>query len=883
MYCYQAAAYRRSEGLASVIAFGVPGRHCAARCRSAIPEQLAVRGAGLIADGALAGNAHPGLGQPARLSPARPGQDAAPAGRVHARAARPRGAAAARAPAPVHRVARLGRVARAGADGLRHPVRRAQPDAVGRLRDRRPARDARRHDAARADGHRRGRPDRAAARRARDAPRRPARRRPRADAAAPGTSGSSSARPRRARRGRRSRAGCGWCDERTALPDEIRRVGADDPDPEPAVATRLGVGLDLVTGVGLGVARAGLSTAVRGASLSRQFARGRRCASCRASRGWSTCSRRRASPPGCCSTSRPATRPARSRLLFGDRAHTRAAVKERIDNVVRGLLSLGVRPEEHVGVLMRTRPSALVAVAALNRIGAVAVLLRPDGELARELELGGCARVVADPRARRAGVRRPARAACSCSAAAPPGAALDARLRRPGADRPRRRPTAAVVSPEPRAGRRSRVRPVHRLRRGHARRPRQQRTLVARGVRHRLGGGAVEVRHRLRGHADLPPLGLADERRRRDRGRRPPGARRALRSGHVLGPGAPLRRDGRPPTRGRCCASSSSGRPTPASATIRCGCSSGRACRAGSGGASRSASRPPACSSSTPRPRARRCSSTSPTRSPARPAGGCREAPSCASPPTTPSAGALLEGADGFAIECAPGETGMLLAREQQGAAASAGDGRLHDVFEPGDAWLSTGDLFRRDGDGDFWLVGGRRRAHPGGARRRAARGRSPMRSASSRRSTSRSPTARRARRGGEIAVAAVTQRARPHPPLDAQRPRARAAGARARMLARRSSTSCARSRSRRGTGRSRRRCASAACHARAAAPGSATATATGRSRRPIARCWSPTRRRSRASLSGPADHPLGRSASALSWATRAPSGSRPVPVVGSV
>ena len=84
-------------------------------------------------------------------------------------------------------------------------------------------------------------------------------------------------------------------------------------------------------------------------------------------------------------------------FLYEDRAYDRAAVNARIDNVVRGLISLGVRQGEHVGVLMGTRPSALAVLAALSRIGAVAVLLRPDGEPAREAELGEVERIVADP------------------------------------------------------------------------------------------------------------------------------------------------------------------------------------------------------------------------------------------------------------------------------------------------------------------------------------------------------------------------------------------------------------------------------------------------------------------------------------------------------
>jgi putative long chain acyl-CoA synthase len=84
-------------------------------------------------------------------------------------------------------------------------------------------------------------------------------------------------------------------------------------------------------------------------------------------------------------------------FLFEGRGHTYAAANERIDNVVRGLIRIGVRRGSHVGVLMDTRPSALGIVAALNRLGAVAVLLRPDGPLELEVELGRVSRIIADP------------------------------------------------------------------------------------------------------------------------------------------------------------------------------------------------------------------------------------------------------------------------------------------------------------------------------------------------------------------------------------------------------------------------------------------------------------------------------------------------------
>ncbi|MEW2358358.1 AMP-binding protein [Spirillospora sp. NPDC029432] len=84
-------------------------------------------------------------------------------------------------------------------------------------------------------------------------------------------------------------------------------------------------------------------------------------------------------------------------FLYKGRAYTQAAAKARIDAVVRGLIHIGVRQGDPVGVLMETRPTALALVAALSRLGAVAVLLRPDGDVGREVELGGVERIIADP------------------------------------------------------------------------------------------------------------------------------------------------------------------------------------------------------------------------------------------------------------------------------------------------------------------------------------------------------------------------------------------------------------------------------------------------------------------------------------------------------
>jgi putative long chain acyl-CoA synthase len=84
-------------------------------------------------------------------------------------------------------------------------------------------------------------------------------------------------------------------------------------------------------------------------------------------------------------------------LLFDGRVHTYEAVDRRVNNVVRGLIDVGVRQGDHVGVLMETRPSALVAIAALSRLGAVAVLMPTDGDLVAAAHLGGVAEILTDP------------------------------------------------------------------------------------------------------------------------------------------------------------------------------------------------------------------------------------------------------------------------------------------------------------------------------------------------------------------------------------------------------------------------------------------------------------------------------------------------------
>jgi putative long chain acyl-CoA synthase len=84
-------------------------------------------------------------------------------------------------------------------------------------------------------------------------------------------------------------------------------------------------------------------------------------------------------------------------FLFGDRAFRQRETKARIDAVVKGLIGVGVRHGDRVGVLMDSRPSAFTIVAALSRLGATAVLLRPDGDPPREAELGKITWLISDP------------------------------------------------------------------------------------------------------------------------------------------------------------------------------------------------------------------------------------------------------------------------------------------------------------------------------------------------------------------------------------------------------------------------------------------------------------------------------------------------------
>ncbi|MEO6776315.1 MAG: alpha/beta fold hydrolase [Kofleriaceae bacterium] len=90
----------------------------------------------------------------------------------------------------------------------------------------------------------------------------------------------------------------------------------------------------------------------------------------------------------------------RTFFLWRGRAFTYADANRRVDAVVRGLIACGVKPGMRVAVMMKSRPSHLSAVGAINRLGAVAVLLSPDTSDAvvpHALALGEAELVVVDP------------------------------------------------------------------------------------------------------------------------------------------------------------------------------------------------------------------------------------------------------------------------------------------------------------------------------------------------------------------------------------------------------------------------------------------------------------------------------------------------------
>lgn len=87
-------------------------------------------------------------------------------------------------------------------------------------------------------------------------------------------------------------------------------------------------------------------------------------------------------------------------FLWQGRAHSYADSDRRINAIVRGLIACGVKPGTRIGVLMQARPSYLSLVTAISRVGAVAVLISPEGKrvpLDLALKLGQVEVLITDP------------------------------------------------------------------------------------------------------------------------------------------------------------------------------------------------------------------------------------------------------------------------------------------------------------------------------------------------------------------------------------------------------------------------------------------------------------------------------------------------------
>jgi putative long chain acyl-CoA synthase len=188
-----------------------------------------------------------------------------------------------------------------------------------------------------------------------------------------------------------------WRDGLDAAPEGLTEV-PDEAGGEltPHVRNRVGYGLELAGAVGGGIARSMIGTARRTTRGVRELTREAAGALPRLARLQQIQPGTRISL-GLLVSERLERGGDEVLFLFEDRAHSARDVNERIDNVVRGLISIGVRQGEHVGVLMGSRPSALALVTAISRLGAVAVLLRPDGNTRREAALGQVRRIIADP------------------------------------------------------------------------------------------------------------------------------------------------------------------------------------------------------------------------------------------------------------------------------------------------------------------------------------------------------------------------------------------------------------------------------------------------------------------------------------------------------
>ena len=705
MFCYQAAAYRRGEGIDSVVTFGSPVDTRGA-LPFGIPEEVAESAARRARRACFGAPRVPAWASRTGfrlLDPVKSLRQRVDFVRqLHDREAL----------LPRERQRRFlqgeGWVAWPGpaiADFMRQFVAHNRMLA-GRLRDRGPHRHAGRHRPPGAVLRRRGRRDRAAAAPCgRSAAPRRARRSTRSRCA-PGTSASSSARRRRATTWPTVAAWTRWRDGRgTSCPTSIRPVAEDEPEPPaPGSGPGSASGSSSRPGSARGVARSLVGAAVaRG--RRRPGARRGGPASCRAWPASGGCSRGPASRSGCCSTSRPRARPTTPSSCSRTAPTPTPPPSAASTTSCAGLISLGVRQGEHVGVLMGTRPSGLTVVAALNRLGAVAVLLRPDGAVAREAELGQVTPDRRRPRARRA----------ARSEAGARGGAR-ARRRRRGA-RPRLAGSSTWSGSIPtRSSCRPGTRPTPAAPRdlafvlftGEGERTRANRITNGRWALSAFGtASAAALSDADTVYAVTPihhPSGLLMSIGGAIARRRPARAWRATSTRRRSGTRSAATGSRSSPTPGRCCTSSSTRPTTRPSTTTRCACSSAPGCRAGCGGGSRERFAP-ARGARVLRLDRGRGGPRQPERREARlqgpAAAGQRRGPARRlRRRRRPPARARRRLRDRVRAG-----RGRDAAHPRCAAWSSSSESPLRGVFEPDDAWLATGDLFRADEDGDFWLV----------------------------------------------------------------------------------------------------------------------------------------------------------------------------------
>ena len=462
MFCYQAAAYRRTTAWASLITFGSP---VDTRAGDAVRAPRAARGRRSPTcwpTRSVAGRSPPGPVAPASGCSI-PSRRCA-AGRVHPAAARPPGAAAARGPAPVPRRPTAGwpgRVPRWRSSCSQFIAHNRMLEGGFVIDDR--LAHARRHRVPDPVGRRNRRRDRAGGRRPRHPPRRAAGRGLRAGAA------GRALRPRRRIDGQRGDLADGRGLDALARRRgraARRRYGEVGAPPAPRqVRNRVGYAIELTAAVGGGIARGrARDRPAHGAQL-RELAREAVGQLPRLARLEQIQPGTRISL-GLLVDERNRGAPDEMFFLFEDRAYTARQVDDRIDNVVRGLISIGVRQGEHVGVLMGTRPSALALAVALSRLGAGG---RTAAARRRARARGRARAGAADhrrPRARAAGAGDGEVHTFVLGGGGGPREFDVALVDRHGADRPRRGHAAALVPPEPGRAARPGIHPVHRRGRG---------------------------------------------------------------------------------------------------------------------------------------------------------------------------------------------------------------------------------------------------------------------------------------------------------------------------------------------------------------------------------------------------------------------------------